>query len=29
MFLGERRSYIERLVLAENEEIQKSVIAEM
>ena len=29
MFLGERRSYIERLVLAENDEIQKSVIAEM
>jgi pyruvate, orthophosphate dikinase len=29
MFLGERRSYIERLVLAENAEIQKSVIAEM
>ena len=29
MFLGPRRSYIERLVLAENEEIQNGVIAEM
>lgn len=29
MFLGPRRSYIERLVLAENEEVQRSVIAEM
>ena len=29
MFLGPRRSYVERLVLADNEEIQRSVIAEM
>ena len=29
MFLGARRSYVERLVLAENEDIQRSVIAEM
>ena len=29
MFLGSRRSYVERLVLAENEDIQRSVIAEM
>jgi pyruvate,orthophosphate dikinase len=29
MFLGPRRSYIERLVLAENEDVQRSVIAEM
>lgn len=29
MFLGPRRSYVERLVLAENEEIQRGVIAEM
>jgi pyruvate,orthophosphate dikinase len=29
MFLGERRSYVERLVLAENEDVQRSVIAEM
>ncbi len=29
MFLGPRRSYVERLVLAENEDIQRSVIAEM
>ena len=29
MFLGPRRSYVERLVLAENDDIQRSVIAEM
>ena len=29
MFLGPRRSYVERLVLAENDEIQRAVIAEM
>lgn len=29
MFLGPRRLYVERLVLAENEEIQRAVIAEM
>lgn len=29
MFLGPRRSYVERLVLAENEDIQRGVIAEM
>ena len=29
MFLGERRSYVERLVLAENEDVQRSVIGEM
>ncbi len=29
MFLGPRRSYIERLVLAENEDVQRGVIAEM
>lgn len=29
MFLGPRRSYVERLVLAENEDVQRSVIAEM
>jgi pyruvate,orthophosphate dikinase len=29
MFLGERRSYVERLVLAENEDVQNSVISEM
>jgi pyruvate,orthophosphate dikinase len=29
MFLGERRSYVERLVLAENEDVQRGVIAEM
>lgn len=29
MFLGARRTYIERVVLAENEEIQRAVIAEM
>ncbi|MCX6428251.1 MAG: pyruvate, phosphate dikinase [Actinobacteria bacterium] len=29
MFLGPRRSYVERLVLAENEDVQRGVIAEM
>jgi len=29
MFLGERRSYVERLVLAENEDEQRAVISEM
>ena len=29
MFLGSRRSYVERLVLAENEDVQRGVIAEM
>ena len=29
MFLGERRSYVERLVLAESDEVRKSVLAEM
>ncbi len=29
MFLGPRRSYVERLVLAESDEVQRSVIAEM
>ena len=29
MFLGPRRAYVERLVLAENEDIQRAVIAEM
>ncbi|MBM3691611.1 MAG: pyruvate, phosphate dikinase [Actinobacteria bacterium] len=29
MFLGPRRSYIERLVLAENEDVQRAVIGEM
>jgi pyruvate,orthophosphate dikinase len=29
MFLGVRRSYIERVVLAENEDVQRAVIAEM
>ncbi|MDA2962174.1 MAG: pyruvate, phosphate dikinase [Actinomycetota bacterium] len=29
MFLGPRRSYVERLVLAENDDVQHSVIAEM
>lgn len=29
MFLGERRTYVERLVLAENEDVQRGVIAEM
>lgn len=29
MFLGPRRSFVERLVLAENEDVQRSVIAEM
>ncbi len=29
MFLGPRRSYVERLVLAENENVQRGVIAEM
>lgn len=29
MFLGPRRSYVERLVLAENEAVQRGVIAEM
>ena len=29
MFLGARRSYIERVVLAENEDVQRGVIAEM
>lgn len=29
MFLGPRRSYIERLVLAENEDVQRGVISEM
>lgn len=29
MFLGPRRMYIERLVLAENEDVQRGVIAEM
>lgn len=29
MFLGPRRAYVERLVLAENEEVQRGVIAEM
>ncbi|MCX6441931.1 MAG: PEP-utilizing enzyme, partial [Actinobacteria bacterium] len=29
MFLGARRAYVERLVLAENEDVQRSVIAEM
>jgi len=29
MFLGERRSYVERLVLAENEDVQRGVLAEM
>ena len=29
MFLGPRRSYVERLVLAENEDIQRAVIGEM
>jgi len=29
MFLGERRSYVERVVLADNESEQKAVIAEM
>jgi pyruvate,orthophosphate dikinase len=29
MFLGPRRSFVERLVLAENDDVQRSVIAEM
>ena len=29
MFLGARRSYVERLVLAENEDVQRGVISEM
>jgi pyruvate,orthophosphate dikinase len=29
MFLGPRRSYVERLILAENHEVQRGVIAEM
>ena len=29
MFLGPRRAYVERLVLAENEDVQRGVIAEM
>jgi|UniRef100_UPI004049AE22 pyruvate, orthophosphate dikinase len=29
MFLGPRRSYVERLILAENEESQRGIIAEM
>ena len=29
MFLGERRSYVERLVLAESDEVRKGVLAEM
>ena len=29
MFLGPRRAYVERLVLAENDEVQRGVIAEM
>lgn len=29
MFLGSRRMYVERLVLAENEDVQRGVIAEM
>ena len=29
MFLGPRRAYVERLVLAENDDVQRSVIAEM
>ena len=29
MFLGPRRSYVERLILAENKEVQRGVIAEM
>jgi pyruvate,orthophosphate dikinase len=29
MFLGERRVYVERLVLAENEDVQRGIIAEM
>ena len=29
MFLGERRIYVERLVLAENDEVQRGIIAEM
>ncbi|MCX6444564.1 MAG: pyruvate, phosphate dikinase [Actinobacteria bacterium] len=29
MFLGERRIYVERLVLAENEDVQRGIIAEM
>jgi pyruvate, orthophosphate dikinase len=29
MFLGERRSYVERLVLAESDAVRKSVLAEM
>jgi len=29
MFLGPRRSYVERMILAENEDVQRSVIAEM
>jgi pyruvate,orthophosphate dikinase len=29
MFLGPRRSYVERLVLAENEDVQRGVIGEM
>ena len=29
MFLGPRRTYIERVVLAENEDVQRAVIAEM
>lgn len=29
MFLGERRTYVERLVLAENEDVQRGVLAEM
>jgi pyruvate,orthophosphate dikinase len=29
MFLGPRRSYVERLILAENEDVQRGVIAEM
>lgn len=29
MFLGDRRIYVERLVLAENEEVQRGIISEM
>ena len=29
MFLGERRSYVERLVLAESDDVRKNVLAEM
>jgi pyruvate,orthophosphate dikinase len=29
MFLGPRRSYVERMILAENDDVQRSVIAEM